>query len=174
MQQERAQKEQAAAEAKARAATKHRIEQVFGSITAAGYETLYAFVDELLNVCDQQFSSRVSNMLGQHGEEILNSIRARQPDIVKQWAVGVSGEILAEEGQQLAKYLQPRDNQTTSDLLQQFSLERIMSEAEDIAPTLCWLLRQISMKDQSEDKEKVRKNRSLVSLAFIVSHSFFN
>ena len=29
-------------------------------------------------------------MLGQHGEAILNSIRARQPDIVKQWAVGVS------------------------------------------------------------------------------------
>ena len=76
--------------------TKHRIEQVFSSITAAGYETLYAFVDELLNVRDQQFSSRVSNMLGQHGEEILNSIRARQPDVVKQWAIGVSGEILAE------------------------------------------------------------------------------
>ena len=174
MQQERAQKEQAAAEAKARAATKHRIEQVFGSITAAGYETLYAFVDELLNVHDQQFSSRIANMLDQHGEEILNSIRDCQPDIVKQWAVGVSGEILAEEGQWLAKYLQPRDNQTTSDLLQQFSLERIMSEAEDIAPTLCRLLCQISTKDQSEDKEKVHKNRSLVSLAFIVSHSFFN
>ena len=89
---------------------KHRIEQVLGSITAAGYETLYAFVDELLNVRDQQFSSCVSNMLGQHGEEILNSIRARQPDIVKQWAVGVSPEILAEEGQWLTKYLQPRDN----------------------------------------------------------------
>ena len=165
LQQERAQKDQAAVEAKARAATKHRIKQVFGSITAAGYETLYTFVDELLNVRDQQFSSRVSNMLGQHGEEILNSIRDRQ-----QWAVGVSGEILAEEGQRLAKYLQPRDNQTTSDLLQQFSLERIMSKAEDTAPTLCRLLRQISTKDQSEDKEKVCKNRSMVSLAFIVSH----
>jgi hypothetical protein len=174
LQQERAQKDQAASEAKARAATKHRIEQVLGSITAAGYETLYAFVDELLNIRDQQFSSRVSNMLGQHGEEILNSIRARQPDIVKQWAVGISGEILAEEGQRLAKYLQPRDNQTTSDLLQQFSLERIMSEAEDIAPTLCRLLRQISTKNQSEDKEKVRKNHSLVSLAFIVSRRLFN
>ena len=65
------------------------------------------------------------------------------PDIVKQWAVGVSGEILAEEGQRLAKYLQPHDNQTTSDLLQQFLLEWIMSEAEEIAPTLCWFLYQI-------------------------------
>jgi hypothetical protein len=174
LQQERAQRDQAAAEAKARAATKHRIEQVLGSITAAGYETLYAFVDELLNVRDQQFSSRVSKMLGQHGEAILNSIRSRQPDVVKQWAIGISGEILAEEGQRLAKYLQPRDNQTTSDLLQQFSLERIMSEAEEISPTLCRLLRQISTKDQSEDKEKVRKNRSLVRFAFIVSHQLFN
>jgi len=50
LQQEQAQRDQAAVEAKARVATKHCIKQVLGSITAAGYETLYAFVDELLNV----------------------------------------------------------------------------------------------------------------------------
>jgi hypothetical protein len=47
----------------------HHIEQVLGSITTAGYETLYAFVDELLNVCNQQLSSCVSKMLDQHGKE---------------------------------------------------------------------------------------------------------
>ena len=62
LQQEWAQRDQAAAEAKAWAGTKHHIKQVLGSITAAGYETLYAFVDELLNVHDQQFSSRVSKV----------------------------------------------------------------------------------------------------------------
>jgi hypothetical protein len=69
LQQEQAQRDQAAVEAKAQAAMKHHIEQVLGSITAAGYETLYAFVDELLNVCNQQLSSCVSKMLDQHGEE---------------------------------------------------------------------------------------------------------
>ena len=105
LQQERAQKDQAAAEVGARAEAKARVEQVLGSITTAGYETLYGFVDELLNIRDQQLSSRVSNMLGQHGEAILNSIRARQPDLVNKWAVSISGELLAEEGCQLAKYL---------------------------------------------------------------------
>jgi len=79
VQQERAQKDQAAAEVRAWAEAKARVEQVLGSITAARYETLYGFVDELLNIRDQQLSSQVSNMLGQHGEAILNTIRAHQP-----------------------------------------------------------------------------------------------
>jgi hypothetical protein len=29
--------------------------------------------------------------------------------MVKQWAIGISGEILAKEGQHLTKYLQPQD-----------------------------------------------------------------
>ena len=76
----------------------------------------------------------------------------------------VSGEILAEEGHRHAKYLQPGENQTTSELLVQFSLERIMSESERIAPTLCQLLRGIVTKQQLEERERVRKDRSLVSL----------
>jgi hypothetical protein len=106
----------------------------------------------------------VLRMLGQHGEAILNSIHARQPDLVEKWAVDVSGEILAEEGRQLAKYLQPGENQTMSELLVQFSLERIMSESEQIAPTLCQLLRVITTKQQPEEQEKVRKDHSLVCL----------
>jgi hypothetical protein len=168
LQQERAQKDWAAADVKARTDEKSRIEQVLGSVTAAGYQSLYDFVDELLNVHNQQLSSRVSKMLGQHGEAILNSIQARQPDVAKHWAVGISGEILSEEGQRLTKFLQPRDGQATSDLLQQFSLERIMSEAEDIAPTLCQLLRRIATKEKPEEKGKIRKNSSLVSFAFFV------
>ena len=103
LQQARALKDQEAADVLARTASKARIEQVLGSITSAGYQSLYDFIDELLNVRDQQLSAQISRMLGQHGKAILNSIRARQPDIAKQWAVAVSGEILAEEGHQLVK-----------------------------------------------------------------------
>jgi hypothetical protein len=66
------------------------------------------------------------------------------------------------------KFLQPQDGQATSDLLQQFSLESIMSEAEDIAPTLCQLLHWIATKEKPEEKEKIQKNHSLVSFAFFV------
>jgi predicted thioredoxin/glutaredoxin len=113
IQQERAQKDKEAAVFKERANSKSHVEQVLSSITAAGYETLYGFMEELLNTRDQHISSRVSKMLGQHGEEILNNIRARQPDLVTQWAVNISGEILAEEGQRLANYLHPASDQGT-------------------------------------------------------------
>lgn len=79
-------------------------------------------------------------MLDHHGKAILNSFCACQPDIVYKWAVDISGEILAKEGQQFAESLCPTDGQATSNLLQCFLLERIMSEAADIAPTLCQLL----------------------------------
>ena len=124
---------------------------------------MYDSVDKLLNVLDQQYSSQVSKMLSQHGETILNNICACQPDMAEQWAVGISGEILAQEGQRLAKFLQPCDNHTTSKLLLWFSLESITAEAEDIAPALCQLLHQIAIKEQPDEKEKLRKNRSLVS-----------
>ena len=37
-------------------------------------------------------SAQVSRMFGKHGEEILNSISVRQPDLVNQWAIKTSGE----------------------------------------------------------------------------------
>ena len=79
---------------------------------------------------------------------------------MKKWAVDVSGEILAEEGHQLVKYLQPGKNQTTSELLVQFSLEQIMSKLECIAPTLCQLLHEIATKQQPKEQEKVCKDRN--------------
>jgi len=149
---------------KERVDSKSRVEHVLGSIAAAGYETLYAFVDELLNTRDQQISSRVSKMLGQHSEAILNNIRARQPDLATQWAVNVSGQILAEEGQRLANYLRPAADRGMSDVLQKFSLEKIMADAEHIAPTLCNLLRQIATNSKPNARDNVRKDRSLVCI----------
>ena len=80
------------------------VEQVLSSITTAGYDSLYGFVDELLNIRDQQISARVSRMLGRHGNDILNSIWARQPSLVNDWVNLVSGEILTQEGQKLVNY----------------------------------------------------------------------
>jgi hypothetical protein len=142
--------------------TKSHVE-VLGSITAASYNSLYDFVDELLSICDQQIPSQVSKMLGQHGKAILNNICSRQPDLVKQWAIDVSGEVLAEEGQHLVDYLKLDETQTVSSVLEQFSLERIMSEAEKIAPTLCQLLCEVLKSAQPQDKERVCKDHSLVS-----------
>ena len=143
IQQEQTKQHQAAADLKDHADSKSHIEQVLGSITDTGYKSLYDFVGKLLHIRDQQISSRVSKMLGIHGEAILNNIRARQPDLVARWDVGVTGEVLAEEGQRLADYLRPDDNQSTSKL-QKFSLDRIMSESKQIAPNLYKMLRRVT------------------------------
>ena len=90
--QEQAQKDQAAAEVRAQVEAKAQVEQVLSSITAVD--------DELHNICDQQLSSCVSNMFSQ--EAILDSIQAYQPDLVKQWAARISGELLAEEHPRLS------------------------------------------------------------------------
>jgi len=60
-----------------------QVVQVLSSIAAAKDKILYGFVNELLNIHNQQLSSHVPNILSQHGEEILNSIQACQPDLVK-------------------------------------------------------------------------------------------
>jgi hypothetical protein len=72
----RAEKDAALVLERQRADAKSRVEAVLGSMTAAGYNSLYDFVDELLIIRDQQISSQVSKMLGQHGEAILNNFRA--------------------------------------------------------------------------------------------------
>jgi hypothetical protein len=138
------------------------VETVLRSITAAGYESLYGFVGELLNTHDQQISACVSRMLRRHGDDILNSICAHQPDLVKQWTLKVSGEILAQEGQKLANYLRPTIDAQVSEIIQSFSLERIMSDADTIAPTLCELLRHIAT-PQDSDPVEMCKDGSLVS-----------
>jgi hypothetical protein len=94
-----------AVEENLQAESKARVEKVLSSITDVGYESLYDFVDKLPNSCDQQISACVLRMLGQHGEDILNSIHARKPDLAIQWVVNVSGKILAQEGQKLMNYL---------------------------------------------------------------------
>jgi len=102
LQQARALKDQEAADVLAWTTSKAHVEQVLGSIMSAGYQSLYDFIDELLNVRDQQLSAWVSRMLGQHGEAILNSIRAASL-ILQTMGCGCFGEILAEEGHQLVK-----------------------------------------------------------------------
>jgi hypothetical protein len=55
---------------------------IFVFFLAAGYGSLFALMDKLLNIHDQQLSVQVSRMLGQHSEEILNSICAYQLNLV--------------------------------------------------------------------------------------------
>ncbi|KAJ7803242.1 hypothetical protein B0H14DRAFT_2613611 [Mycena olivaceomarginata] len=96
------------AEAERRATSKIRVGHVLQAVKAAGYGSLYGFLDDLVTTKDQNHSSQVSQMLISHGDELLTSIRSRQPEVVSQWISKVAGNILAEEGAKLAQHLRPR------------------------------------------------------------------
>ncbi|KAJ7864341.1 hypothetical protein B0H13DRAFT_2353767 [Mycena leptocephala] len=144
-------------EAERRAASALRIGQVLDAVKAAGYRTLHEFLGELLATKDQHQSSQVSQTLINHGDELLDLIRARQPQIVSQWISRAAGEILKEEGAKLAQLLRPPQGQGVSTTLENFSLERILADAEYLAPTLCILLRSLAREEADKDSGKEKR-----------------
>jgi hypothetical protein len=69
-------------EAERRVTSTLRIGQVLDTVKAAGYKTLHEFLADLLATKDQHQSSQVSQTLINHGDELLELIRARQPELV--------------------------------------------------------------------------------------------
>jgi hypothetical protein len=142
-----------------------RLQCVLASVTDAGF-TLYEFLDELMHTRDRATSSQVSKMLISRGSDLLESIRQRQPKMAYAWAAKTTGEILACESTKLAERLRPQQNCGVTNVLKGFSLTRIMCDAEELAPTLCELLRAVGVPETAASSE--RKNRDLVCRIFIV------
>jgi hypothetical protein len=107
-------------------------------------------------------SSQVSRMLISRGDALLDSIRSRQPAMANEWAVKITGKILAQEGEMLAEHLRPEQGRRVTDILDAFSLERLLADAERLAPSLCQLLRKVGTNDNSS-----RKDRDLVRLSSV-------
>ncbi|KAG1823919.1 uncharacterized protein BJ212DRAFT_1262685 [Suillus subaureus] len=122
------------------------------AIKGVGFSTLAEFMLELMNTNDQQHSAHMSWTLGTHRHLLLENIQIQHPDIVDPWAVSLTAELLASEGQKLAEFLHPASRQV-SDILGKWSLERIFQEVEHLAPVLCTLLRCISF-DQCHSSER--------------------
>lgn len=145
-----------------------RLQRVLASVSDAGF-TLYEFLDELVNTKDRATSSQVSQMLISKGGILLESIRRRQPKVAHAWAAKTTAKILACESSKLAEYLRPQQNCGVTRVLEEFSLTRIMSDAEELAPTLCELLRAVGVSEGALTSE--RKNRDLVRLLLLRIHS---
>jgi hypothetical protein len=157
------QKERLLAEAEAakeahRAKENAHLQHVLASVTNAGF-TLYEFLDELMHTRDRGTSSQVSQMLILRGSDLLDSIRQRQPKMAHAWAAKTTAEILARESAKLAECLRPQQNRGVTHVLEAFSLTSIMCDAEELAPTLCELLRAVGVPEASPTHE--RKNQDL-------------
>ncbi|KIM89791.1 hypothetical protein PILCRDRAFT_2082 [Piloderma croceum F 1598] len=163
-QEERLLAEAEAAKEAHRAKGNARLQHVLASVMDAGF-TLYEFLDELMHTRDRGISSQVSQMLILRGSDLLESIRQRQLKMAHAWAAKTTAEMLARESLKLAERLRPQQNREVTHVLEEFSLTRIMHDAEELAPTLCELLRAVGVPEASPACE--RKNRDLVLVTVI-------
>ena len=129
--------------------------------TCRNYYSLFVFVDKLLSIGGQQLSAQVLKMLGHHGEQILNSIYAHQPNMINKWTINTSGGIFMKETKRLADYLCLSQGSQVSEVLSMLSSWRIMSEAEKIVPTLCQILHLVTISEKP-NRDEVWKDCGLV------------
>ena len=97
---------------------------------------------------------------------MLESIHQRQLKMAYAWAAKTTGEILMCESTKLTECLCPQQNRGVTNVLKGFSLTRIMCDAEQLAPTLCEMLRAVGVPETAASSK--RKNHDLVRRIFIV------
>ena len=128
-----------------------------------GYPTLFSFVDAFLQTKDPILSSQVSRMIGIHGASLFTGFEIRQPEIVQDWAISTHRKLVDLESLALANHFKPRKGASITSIMDNFSINQFLADAESIAPTTCQVLRQVGFPDVSEKNESPRKNCDLVS-----------
>ena len=92
----------------------------------------------------------ISCILISRGEDLLDSIRTCQPKVANKWAIKITGKILTQEGERLMEFLCPTQRCRVSDILDKFSLIRLLETAEQLAPVLCQLLWKVETNDENK------------------------
>jgi hypothetical protein len=142
--------------------------RVLSCMTDCGFGSLHGYLHRLMTTKAQHASSQASKLLINEGKGLLNDMRNKQPGVVNGWAAAATGEILADEGLKLASYLRPQQGRPLTDAMSEFSLERILADAELLAPTLCSLLRDfatngaVSPAAERRDNDLVSTHTSLL------------
>jgi hypothetical protein len=106
----------------------------------------------------QHALSQALKLLINEGKGLLNDMWNKQPGVVNGWAAAATGKILADEGLKLASYLCPQQGRPLTDIMGEFSLERILTDAEMLTPTLCGLLRDFATNGAVSPAAECRDN----------------
>jgi hypothetical protein len=113
-------------------------------------------MEDFFTSTDREISRQASHLMGEHGDNLLNLIHAKRPEVVEKWALKVSLPIIAAEGKALSDLLRPDRTKTFSSRLETWSLEKMLSEAMIAAPNLCELLMLMGMtSDIGRDDNKL-------------------
>ncbi|KAJ7457913.1 hypothetical protein B0H11DRAFT_2243123 [Mycena galericulata] len=132
-----------------------RVQEALQALKKAGYKSAYQFFEEFFSSTDRDISKHSSRLLNDHGIDLLDLLRAKQPELVEAWALKVSLPVIAAEGRRLSELLRPDATREFTSRLETWSLEEMLSKATDAAPNLCEGLTLMGMKNGREDSKLV-------------------
>ncbi|KAJ3527998.1 hypothetical protein NMY22_g9572 [Coprinellus aureogranulatus] len=130
------------------------VRSALDGIKGAGFDTLWSFFQALLTSKDQYVSAWISGVCHDRGIELHSRIHLRQPKPSEEWACKQLSGILEKEVRRLTGVFKPLPGSTVSDILESFSMDRLLEQAETAAPMLFLSLSTLTGYDESSDGRK--------------------
>ncbi|KAF7348158.1 hypothetical protein MSAN_01768700 [Mycena sanguinolenta] len=172
-------KEQEAA-AKEKAERDHvRAQNFFSKITmseeegGAGFPTVQSFVESLFaGGCggDAQISANLTRFLQQNGTDVMQKIVDRVPEIGQDFLDrefdAKLERVLEAEGKAIQALLTRHWTTNVTELLKDFSMEKLAEDLQEIAPTLWRVLARVSIPGKATRRESDGESRREKSLIF--------
>jgi uncharacterized protein YdaT len=160
-QKECAERKEQADEESRRRQKRSRIDNAMTALKACGFPTFHDFLADVLTAEDPAQSSHISQVIINHGTDLLDLIRKRRRDIADDWIITGHRELLSAECKALASHFRPRHGASITEILSAFSIKGFLSQAERVAPLVCDVLRQIGFPENASNSKY--KDRQLVS-----------
>ncbi|KII90070.1 hypothetical protein PLICRDRAFT_108798 [Plicaturopsis crispa FD-325 SS-3] len=151
-----------------RAERNRRVKAGLNALKDAGCDTTFQFFSDFFTASDQHVSRQSSRLVLDHGVELIELMRKKQPDIVMKWALKVSVEEIAKEGKRLTDAMRPSQQAKLTARLEDWNLETLLAKASAAAPNLCDLLLHLGLDSEHGRKEG---NVVLVTLLCMLAQS---
>ncbi|KAF7321181.1 hypothetical protein HMN09_00206500 [Mycena chlorophos] len=132
-----------------------------------GFEGLDSFFTAVFRKGgDAVISRKISQYVAAHGSEHAKSMFARSETARDEYFTDVLREKLKKEGRAIQKLLTRDETTTVQELLKQFSMEKLMDEIRDAAPTIWEALEIVSMPDHATRRPSAGETRRDKGLVF--------
>lgn len=123
----------------------------FRGLKEAGFSTTYDFLRGAFTTSDVATSSAMGRLLQTHGEDFLNVLAKKNPELADDWAQDRTLKMYQEEARRLWKVFRPTAGTDKLSLITEFSLEELMDRMDAVAPHLINLLLAIGLPPKTAD-----------------------
>ena len=125
-----------------------------------GFEfTFPGFVTAALHTTDPHLLSTITKWAKSHGREVILELNRRDPDMALRIALEILQPVLRREGQAIKDLLSRGWQTTLTDMLADFSMEKLSDELQQAAPILWEQLVQVSVPPQQQDEDLATSGR---------------